>query len=119
MDPKDEIEAALRAALRKIAPEHADAPLLIERPRQAEHGDFSSNIALQLAKALKRKPRDLAQEIVAAVGPGKITAEIAGPGFINFRLWSDTRPAGISHILHGKERYGRAARANAQPGQGA
>ena len=47
MDPKAEIEAALRAALRKIAPEHADAPLLIERPRQAEHGDFSTNIALQ------------------------------------------------------------------------
>jgi len=117
MDPKAEIEAALRAALRKIAPEHADAPLLIERPRQAEHGDFSSNIALQLAKALKRKPRDLAQEIVAAVGSGKITAEIAGPGFINFRLGRDTRLAVIARILHEKERYGRAQRANAEPVQ--
>jgi arginyl-tRNA synthetase len=115
VDPKAEIEAALRAALRKIAPEHADAPLLIERPRQAEHGDFSSNIALQLAKALKRKPRDLAQEIVAAVGSGKITAEIAGPGFINFRLRSDTRLAVIARILQEKQRYGRAQRASADP----
>ncbi len=117
MDPKAEIEAALRAALRKIAPQHADAPLLIERPRQAEHGDFSSNIALQLGKALKRKPRELAQDIVAAVGSGKITAEIAGPGFINFRLGSDTRLAVIARILHEKERYGRAQRANAEPVQ--
>ena len=117
MDPKAEIEAALRAALRKIAPEHADAPLLIERPRQAEHGDFSSNIALQLGKALKRKPRELAQDIVAAVGSGKITAEIAGPGFINFRLGRDTRLAVIARILHEKERYGRAQRANAEPVQ--
>ena len=115
MDPKAEIEAALRAALRKIAPEHADAPLLIERPRQAGHGDFSSNIALQLAKALKRKPRDLAQEIVAAVGSGNITAEIAGPGFINFRLRSDTRLAVIARILQEKRRYGRAQRASADP----
>jgi len=117
VDPKAEIEAALRAALRKIAPQHADAPLLIERPRQAEHGDFSSNIALQLGKALKRKPRELAQDIVAAVGSGKITAEIAGPGFINFRLGSDTRLAVIARILHEKERYGRAQRANAEPVQ--
>jgi arginyl-tRNA synthetase len=115
MDPKAEIEAALRAALRKIAPQHADAPILIERPRQAEHGDFSSNIALQLAKALKRKPRDLAQEIVAAVGSGNITAEIAGPGFINFRLRSDTRLAVIARILQEKQRYGRAQRASADP----
>jgi arginyl-tRNA synthetase len=115
VDPKAEIEAALRAALRKIAPEHADAPLLIERPRQTEHGDFSSNIALQLAKALKRKPRDLAHEIVAAVGSGNITAEIAGPGFINFRLRSDTRLAVIARILQEKQRYGRAQRASADP----
>src|SRR5258708_11129480 len=105
MDPKAEIEAALRAALRKIAPEHADAPLLIERPRQAEHGDFSSNIALQLAKALKRKPRDLAQEIVAAVGSGKITAEIARPRFIHFPPCRHTPPAVIARLLPHEGRF--------------
>src|SRR5204862_5799802 len=51
-DPKARIEAALRAALAKVAPGHADASILLERPKQAAHGDFSSNIALQLAKNL-------------------------------------------------------------------
>ena len=117
MDPKAEIEAALRAALRKIAPEHADAPLLIERPRQAEHGDFSTNIALQLAKALQRKPRELAQDIVSALPSSNVDTNIAGPGFINFRLRSDTRLAVIARILQEKERYGRAQRPNAEPVQ--
>jgi arginyl-tRNA synthetase len=117
VDPKAEIEAALRAALRKIAPEHADAPILIERPRQAGHGDFSTNVALQLSKALKRNPRELARDIVSALLPSNIDTDIAGPGFINFRLRSDTRLAVIARILQEKERYGRTQRANAEPVQ--
>ena len=49
---KAEIEAALRRALAQIAPEQADTPIPLERPKQAGHGDFSSNVALQLAKSL-------------------------------------------------------------------
>src|SRR6185436_2544585 len=77
---KAEIEAALRRALAQIAPEHADTPILLERPKQADHGDFSSNVALQLAKSLKRKPRELAEAIAAlATGEGFERPEIAGP----------------------------------------
>ena len=109
-DPRTEVESALRAALAKVAPAQAQAHILVERPKQAGHGDFSSNIALQLAKALKRNPRELAQEIARAVSTGTFDPpEIAGPGFINFRLRSATRLAVIRRILQEKGGYGRSA----------
>jgi arginyl-tRNA synthetase len=115
-DPKAQIESALRAALAKLAPAHADAPILIERPKQADHGDFSTNIALQLAKELGRKPRDLAVELAAAVsGEGFERPEIAGPGFINFRLKTGARFAVIARVLEQGARYGHAAQQQAQP----
>ena len=61
----------------------------LERPREESHGDLATNLALQLAKPLRRKPRDLAQEIVDRLGllNGLVDkVEIAGPGFINFTL---------------------------------
>jgi arginyl-tRNA synthetase len=117
-DPKAEVEAALRAALAKVAPEHAGAPILVERPKQAGHGDFSSNIALQLAKQLKRNPRELARDIANAVAGGGFEApEIAGPGFINFRLRSDARLAVIARILREKSRYGWSDAGRSQPVQ--
>jgi arginyl-tRNA synthetase len=60
-----------------------------EKPRQADHGDLTTNIAMVLAKELKRKPRDIAQEIVNRLDcdPTLVEAvELAGPGFINFRF---------------------------------
>jgi len=115
VDPKAEVESALRAALAKVAPEHAAAPILIERPKQAGHGDFSSNIALQLAKTLKRNPRELAGEIARAVPGGSFDVpEIAGPGFINFRLRSAARLAVVSRILQDKQLYGHSRAGNAQ-----
>ena len=92
-DPKSVVEAALRGALQKVAPAHADAAITLERPRQAGHGDFSSNLAMQLAKALGRKPRDLAQSLIDAMDAleGIERPEIAGPGFINFRLKAGAR----------------------------
>ena len=107
MDPKSQVEAALRAALAKVAPEHAAADILVERPKQAGHGDFSTNIALQLARVMKRNPRELAQEIARAVPAGSFEApEIAGPGFINFRLRSATRLGVVKRVLDEKARYG-------------
>ena len=106
---KTEIETALRRALGRVAPDHAGAPILLERPKQAGHGDFSSNIALQLAKQLKRNPRELAQEIAAAVtGEGFERPEIAGPGFINFRLKSGALLAVIKTVLEKGRRYGHS-----------
>lgn len=87
-------------ALREIFSE-MDLPwpekLVIEEPRDPAHGDLSSNAALLLAKAAKRPPRDLAAAIcsrLAASCPGLASAEVAGPGFCNFRfapeIWQRT-----------------------------
>ena len=117
-DPKAAVESALRAALGRIAPEHADVPILVERPKQAGHGDFSSNIALQLAKLVKRNPRDLAREIAGAIDSESFEPpEVAGAGFINFRLRSDARLAVIARILEQKSRYGHSQSGKGEPVQ--
>ncbi len=86
-DPKTHLAALLEQALRQIA---ADTPALIEldRPKQASHGDFACNVAMQLSKAMKRNPRELAQALIAALPASDLLekAEIAGPGFINLFL---------------------------------
>jgi arginyl-tRNA synthetase len=110
-DPKIEIENALRKALRAEAPQLADTPIVLERPKQPDHGDFSSNVALQLAKPLKKKPRDVALAMQSALSASLShvvdKVEIAGPGFINFKLKAGTKSAVIRRILDEGESFGR------------
>src|SRR5262245_23463787 len=107
-DPKTEIEKALRKALQSEAPQFADAPIVLERPKQAGHGDFSSNIAMQLAKSLKTNPRQLAAALVSRIsGDFLEKAEVAGPGFINFKLRAGTKSAVIRRILEEGRSFGR------------
>ena len=75
MDAKAQIEAALRRALASVAPEQAGTPIHLERPRQPEHGDFSSNLAMQLGRALKKNPRELAQALAGMISDSEIAAE--------------------------------------------
>ena len=84
---KDQIARLIEAALETVAPD-ATVNLEIERPKNTSHGDFSSNAAMQLARPLKKNPRELAQRIVDALpaSPLVARAEIAGAGFINFHL---------------------------------
>ncbi len=72
-------------ALRAVAPEHEGATVLIERPKQASHGDYACNLAMQLAKPLRKSPRDIAQLLIAALPKSDVVGkvEIAGAGFIN------------------------------------
>jgi arginyl-tRNA synthetase len=91
---RESARSLLTAAVSELASEGiigaAPASVPIESPRRPEHGDFSSNIALALAKGAGRPPRAVAEAIVArlAVGGGAPLAEatIAGPGFINLRF---------------------------------
>lgn len=82
----------------------------IERTKDAKFGDYSSNIALILAKAAKMPPRDLAQKIVANLATSdKIKKiEIAGPGFINFFIAATVQHNIISDILEAGENFGKA-----------
>jgi arginyl-tRNA synthetase len=112
VDPKAEIQAALKKAIEKEAPgQNAERIYALERPRQASHGDYSSSAALQLAKPRKVNPRELAQSlsqsIRAFLGPGIATLSIEGPGFINFRLEKSTKTDVIRKALEAGTAYGR------------
>ncbi len=87
------------------------AELPIERTRDSKNGDYASNLALQLAKPARRKPRELAELIVARLPTSANVAkvEIAGPGFINFFLSAAASQAVIHEVLEQKTAYGRSA----------
>jgi arginyl-tRNA synthetase len=111
VDPKAEIQAALRKAVEKVAPGQTEERIsALERPRQASHGDYSSSAALQLAKARKTNPRELAKTLSDAIQaflkPGIATLSIEGPGFINFRLDKGTKTEVIRHALMAGKAYG-------------
>ena len=84
---KDQLALLIGIALETVAPD-APVSLEIERPKNSDHGDFSSNAAMQLARPLKKNPRELAQLILTELpkSPLIARAEIAGAGFINFHL---------------------------------
>jgi arginyl-tRNA synthetase len=87
-DGVDALRAELARAAERLGAPSGTEPVL-ERPRDPAFGDWATNLAMVLAKSLGRKPRDLAQQIVESIDRGAAgiaTAEIAGPGFINFRL---------------------------------
>ncbi len=113
---KSHLTDLLTRALAKVAPQQPGSLISLERPKQAQHGDFSCPAAMQLSRALKRNPREVAQELVAALPASDWLerAEIAGPGFINLRV----RPAAKQHIVNTifseRDRYGRSTRAQAR-----
>lgn len=86
----------------------------VERTRDKQHGHFASNIALNLAKLARCKPKDLAEEIVAALPVSQYISkiEIAGPGFINFFMTEQAFHQVIPDILEGGEAYGRSTIGN-------
>ena len=82
--------------------------LVFERTRQKEHGDFACNVAMMLAKAAGKPPRELAQMIVNALpkDPLITKVDIAGPGFINLFIASDAQNSVIGQILEQGEQFG-------------
>jgi arginyl-tRNA synthetase len=82
---------------------------VVERTRDATHGEFATNVAMQLARAARRKPRELAQAIVDALPANELVTrvEIAGPGFINFFLAPASYHRELERVLDGGAAYGR------------
>jgi arginyl-tRNA synthetase len=109
-DIKSQIAQWLSAGVARMAGDGSQVPLVIERPKQAQHGDYATNVALQLAKTLKRNPREIAASLVAALAPSPIVdrVEIAGAGFVNVFLAPAARLRVVSAILAEGERYGWA-----------
>ena len=112
-DPLEGIRSGLRRELARAA-RAAGAPEdfvpELERPRDPEHGDLASNAALVLGGRTDRPPRGLAEEIAGAVdtsAAGLRSVDVAGPGFLNFRLADRVWFEALAHVLERDRRYGR------------
>ncbi|KDD49020.1 arginine--tRNA ligase [Bordetella bronchiseptica OSU553] len=115
LEQQKQLISLIQAAVAQCLPE-AQAQVQLERPKVAAHGDIATNVAMQLAKPARRNPRELAQGIVDALMAQPQAreliqdAEIAGPGFINFRLTPAARQAVVQAVASQADAYGRAPR---------
>jgi arginyl-tRNA synthetase len=104
----DTIRAALSVVLKEMGVEDTDVHL--ERPRDPTHGDVATNVALTLAKPLRRSPREIAEEIASRLdlpSTGVESVDVAGPGFLNFRLSSGSVVSVVDDIVGEGESFGR------------
>jgi arginyl-tRNA synthetase len=108
-DARAQLAQALGHALRAVAPAHAGIGVVLERPRSADHGDFACNVALQLAKQLRSRPREIATRLVSELPATACLerAEVAGAGFINFFLKRAYKQQAVNRILQAGAAYGR------------
>ncbi len=112
---EDTLAAAVRAALAALPdlPDDFDAEAVeveFQTPNDPTHGDLATNVALQLARPLRRSPRAIAEGVAERieVDPTRVAAvEVAGPGFLNIRFASAHLTAGLAELLTQGERYGR------------
>ncbi len=109
-DVKSQLTTLLQKALASVAPTATDTPIHLERPRDPTHGDFATNLAMQLAKALKKNPRDIANQLIAELPASHLVtkSEVAGAGFINFTLDSRAKTGVVRAVLTEAENYGRS-----------
>jgi arginyl-tRNA synthetase len=107
-DLRAQLATLFEEALRKVAPHAQSVKVVLERPKQAAHGDYACNAALQLARLLKRAPREIATELVAALpaSPALEKAEIAGAGFINLFLKRPFKQRIVNRVLEAGANYG-------------
>lgn len=109
------IEIELKKAIQKAIQKSFDLEVSLEQiaieiPKNKDHGDFSSNVAMQLTRTLKQNPRNIATQITEALDKESCSVssmEIAGPGFINFTLDTNRYSKVIEEILEKKENYGQ------------
>ena len=105
---KAHITQLLAQAVASLSADITPDNIILERPKSAEHGDFSSNIAMQLAKPLRQNPRAIAEALIAALPKSEyiVKVEIAGAGFINFFLNAQSKQTIIGKILNAGDAFG-------------
>ena len=114
MDIQTKIKTGILAALKTVgvAEPVALGSVVLEHPADSSHGDFATNVALVYAKTLRKNPRELAEALSEALRKQWIEAvsaiEVAGPGFINFRLADSFYKRELETILKRKELYGNS-----------
>src|SRR5215204_625368 len=108
MSAQELIRDELTRAARELGAPETVAPVL-ERPRDPTFGEWTTNLAMTLAKPLRRKPQEIATDLIGRMDLSRATvseAYVAGPGFINFRLDSGTVAAGLRDVLTADARFG-------------
>jgi arginyl-tRNA synthetase len=106
---KSHLAESFAHALREVAPDFVGATILIERPKQASHGDYACNLAMQLAKPLRKSPRDIANALITALPKSDVVekVEIAGAGFINVFITKAAKQEVVRGVLQAAANYGR------------
>ncbi|MGV3581785.1 MAG: arginine--tRNA ligase [Methylophilus sp.] len=106
---KQIITDLLLVAAKTLIEDTANLNIVLERPKSAEHGDFATNVAMQLAKPLRQNPRAIAESLIKALPSSEYIAkvEIAGAGFINFFLNAQSKQAIIQQVLKAGENFGK------------
>jgi arginyl-tRNA synthetase len=109
-DARNELTVLLQQALDSVAPTANDTPIHLERPRDPAHGDFATNLAMQLARTLQKNPREIAQRLVRELPVSLLVtkAEVAGAGFINFTLDPRAKIGVVRNVLAAGGSYGRS-----------
>src|SRR6187455_2961390 len=105
---KSHFAEILRPVLSDMTPSGLDVDIEFSRPKQASHGDYSCNLAMQLAKPLRRSPRDIAASLAEALlaSPYLEKVEIAGAGFINLFLTILVKQQFPQYVLKGGVVFG-------------
>ncbi|MFV8320326.1 arginine--tRNA ligase [Mycobacterium sp. 23] len=121
MTPADLAELLKTTATAVLAEHDLDVSALpetvtVERPRNPEHGDYASNLALQLAKKVGANPRELAGWLAEALtkADGVASAEVAGPGFINLRLEASAQAKIVTEVIDAGQSFGHSETLKAQ-----
>ena len=109
---KDTIEKAINTCIEKgiFQLNYVVPPIMIEKPKEKAHGDFATNIAMELTRKLKKNPREIAQNIVDNIDLTNTLiekVEVAGPGFINFFFKKEWLYKVVDVILSEGDGYGR------------
>jgi arginyl-tRNA synthetase len=106
----DLVRASAEQVLSARGMDHSVLPekVTIERPRNPEHGDYATNLAMQVAKKVGMNPREFAEELAGqlAGADGVAAAEVAGPGFLNLRLAADAQGEVVRQVLTARDHYG-------------
>ena len=111
MSTAESIRDELARAARTLGAPDPIEPVL-ERPRDPQFGEWATNLAMVLARPLRKSPRDVANSLIAALdlrAAGVSAAEIAGPGFINFRIDPGTLAASLPAIVAQGDQFGRSS----------
>ena len=103
------LDAAVAAGDLSLPADRRPSAVTVERPRSAEHGDYATNVALQLAKPVGRPPREVAQALVPHISalPGVAGVEVAGPGFLNLTLETAAQGELARTVVRLGEAFGR------------